>query len=611
MGFFVRNRIKTNKFRQRHYHNRLMLLNTLIFMVVAYFFAFIASDYAIRLERIQALQQNRDALNSITRYYDRKLDEFLHLIFPLYDEPQYYDAISRLLEAKSDLEYESDAYNKLHIVSTLQGLAVRDTDIAAILIYKNLTDARFVYSAENRTLERVGSEYPFFSMMEEKGTGRSLYGTRTIAGGSGNIRVHGIAATLGSRGIRHNAGSLVITYRTRAMERILQEYSDKVQGNFVIISTQGEMIFDSHRAYGDGMFPHTDILLSEEDIVLIDGIPCYVQRIPMLNRQYIGAHIVPKSIIDETGTDLPRFIYAIFTGMIMVSAILYFLAGSLASRRVGELVEGMKRVGSNNLSYRFEIRGRSDEFEQIAVRFNDMCDELQITIDREYVSEINKKNAELNALQAGINPHFLYNTLEAIRIKAVDDGNSDIGEMIVLLANLFRSIVREDTFISIQKEINTCSMYLSIFTLRYAHNLEYELSVEPQIFEYGIPKNLLQPIIENYFIHGIREDSDNNRFLLHGIVRDDDIFFTMEDNGRGIEQARIKEINTQLHKSEVAKGSSYGLANVHDRIRLIYGEPYGIRIESIPNEKTTVIVHIRALTLDELKEAIRTNMDKM
>jgi two-component system sensor histidine kinase YesM len=230
-----------------------------------------------------------------------------------------------------------------------------------------------------------------------------------------------------------------------------------------------------------------------------------------------------------------------------------------------------------------------------------MCNELESTINREYVNEIKKKNAELQALQAGINPHFLYNTLEAIRIKAIDDGSNNVAEMIVLLAHLYRSIVRDQTFIPIRKEINMCEMYLNIFSLRYASNLDYDINIEPQLMEYGIPKNLLQPIIENYFVHGIRLNNEYNRFTIHGFLAGEDICFKFEDNGRGMNGARLMEVRNRLDSITKSDESSYGLSNVNERIKLVYGESYGIVVKSKEDSNTEVTVRIRALTCGQLE----------
>lgn len=605
MEFLKRWIAKVQRLFQHRYYNRLMLYNTLIFMVVAYIFAFIASDYAIRMERIKRLQQNRDALGAICSYYDRKHDEFLDLIFPLYEQFDNYEIISGLLESKTDRQYQEDAFAKQEIVNMLQRISIRDKDIFEILIYKNLTGERYVYNSNYRTFNRVGSNYLFFNELEKKRTGRTIYGTEVIDSDSTTTRLYGIGGTLGTKNIRREAGSFAIVYETRGIERILQGYGKKIKGRFMILGVEGQIIFDSHMEYEKKEFPNIELILAGNDSMSIDGKPHYVQTIKMLNRNYICANIVSKEEIDDEKTTLPFFIFLLFSVMVLVIWSLYLVSGSLVSRRVDELTKGMKLIGTNNLSYRIPLLGRNDEFEEISMRFNEMCDELQETINREYLSEISKKNAELSALQAGINPHFLYNTLEAIRIKAVDDGNCDVAEMIVLLASLFRNVVKGDTFIPIHKEINTCNMYLSIFSMRYATNLDFEVHIDPDILEYGIPKNLLQPIIENYFIHGIRNDWEQNRFVITGWRDGQDILFTFEDNGRGIDSDKLVEIQNNLRINDLNKKSSYGLTNVNQRIQLVYGKNYGLWIDIDQNNNTCVDVKIKALTCEELKEQIR------
>jgi len=172
----------------------------------------------------------------------------------------------------------------------------------------------------------------------------------------------------------------------------------------------------------------------------------------------------------------------------------------------------------------------------------------------------------------------------------------------VLLANLYRSLVRDHTFVTIGKEVSLCEMYVDIFSLRYDSKFYYEIDIEPQIQEYGIPKNLLQPLVENYFVYGIRSGFDNNRFIIQGWKKDDDIFFCFEDNGYGIPKDRLDEIKTRLSDLDHNGNAGYGLSNIHERIRLIYGDTYGISINSEENSYTQVFVHIKAVPCDELKK---------
>lgn len=581
-----------------------MLYTTLVFLAVAYLLAFLAGQYATQLEAVKQLQQSRDALNALFGYYERKNDDFLNLIYTIYDTEETYTAISEMLEAKSDAEYENNPFVKQQIVRTMAGLAVQDRDIASILLYKNLTGALYVYNTGKRFMERVGTDFPIYKQLNEQTPGRYITGTRTIVSGSMSQQVYGISGTLGSKNIRLMAGQLLIEYNTQAIENVFQGYAGKTLGQFLIVSGNGDVIFDSNGQYDDEPFRQLSTLQSGAGSATIDGKRYYVQTIVNEKRNYIGANLVPKAEIDRKSAHTRMLIYAVFTTLAFVCVVLYSFAGAVVSRRVNELIKGMKRVSANHLSYRIPLPKRSDEFAEIAARFNLMCDELQIIIQREYVAELKKKNAELNALQAGINPHFLYNTLEAIRIKATDDGNQDIAEMIVLLAHLYRSVVRDRTFIPIRKELSMCGMYLSIFSLRYASNLEYDIDVEHRVMEYGLPKNLLQPIIENYFVHGIGTADESSRFTIRGYWQDGDVLFHFEDNGRGMSEERLTEVRNRLDMTESTAGPSYGLANVHERIRLVYGEPYGVSVDSQKNRRTRITVRIKALTCEELESRL-------
>lgn len=589
-------------FRMR-FHSRLMLYNTLIFLIVAYSLAFVAAHYAMKFNKVTQLQQSHDLLNALDNYYSGKNDHFLFLLFPLYEIQNNYNVMSRLMEASSELDYENDPFVKQEIVGLLQSIAERDPDIVSVQLRKNLTGAQYVYNAKSRTVSLVAEGQPFVAELGRQKLGRTLYGTRQIDGGKSNssvVQVYGIAGTLGTANIRQNAGQILITYNTQALQRIYEDSSDETMGRFIIVTEEGEWIYDSDNRYGQESRLDWGKWKQGENTVTIDGEKYLAQVVKSDNRNYIAANIVPKKLVDRKGSHLLFLIVGAVTAMAILCAILYFVAGSLASRRVRELIRAMKFVGSNNLSYRIPLKGREDEFEDLAARFNMMCDELQETINREYFSQIRKKNAELKALQAGLNPHFLYNTLEAIRIKAFDDGNERVAQMIVLLAGLYRSLVRDSTFIQIRSELSICDMYIQIFSLRYASQLEYEVDVAPKMMEYGIPKNLLQPIIENYFVHGIREKDENNRFVIRGRIDDGDLLFEIEDNGRGMEPSRLKEVQSSLEASSPVFRSHYGLYSAHERIQLVYGNDYGIRLESDENLRTRVSVRIPMLSSEQL-----------
>jgi len=590
-------------------YSRLMLYNTAIFVVVAFVFTYVAGRYSQQIDTIKQLQQSRDALNAIYNYYDTKQNDFVNLVLPLYEDPSAYQTLSEWLEAPSDDVYENDASAKSKLVQMMELVAVRDRDLAAILVRKERTGATFLYTRRNRLVERVDADDPFVGLLTGKAAGRSAYGTKTIRSGPQTQDVYGISGTLRSNGIRERAGTFLFAYAEEALDRVFQPYAGRAQGRFLLVTREGEIIFDTaeRSSGGDGRggrFPHMDLLEEGVESAKIDGEPYFVQTVKHDYRGYVAVNLIPKEDLLRNGTGI-RWIYVLFASMAFVCAVLYLIAGRFVTRRVNELIRGMKRVGSNHWDYRIPERGRYDEFEEIASRFNLMVDELRSTINREYVSEIKKKNAELKALQAGISPHFLYNTLEAIRIKAADDGNDEVAEMIVLLAQLYRSIVRDRNFIEIRKELSLCRLYLNLFSIRYASRLEFDIDVDAEVLAYGIPKNLLQPIIENYFVHGIHLDRDDNAFSIRGYARDGDIVFEFENNGRGMTDARLQEIRRRLEEDDPRGTESYGLTNVNERIRLVYGRDYGLRLESGERGRTTVRARIKALTCEELEGNLR------
>lgn len=585
-----------------HLYSRLMICYTLIFVLVTYAFAFVATKYYNKFETVKNLQQSRNALNAVCSYYAVKQAELPDIMLPFYQTDVDHFSLDSMLRSPTE-ELYSDPINKMGIFDVLEKIAQRDGDIKEILLYKDINQSKYVYIRKDKTIDSVGAGYPFFDEMERHRFGRIIIGTRNT---SKDYKVnsdyfYGIGGVIGLDKDAGVAGKFLIAFNTEALERIFKGYSG-TYGRFVLVSLTGDVIYDSNGKYDGEKFPYIDTLLSLKDNASIGGQKCYIQTIKDPKANIIAANIVP--IKDLEDKKFSRLVYGAFTLMASICAALYMLGGHFISRRVKEFELAMKRVGSNNLSYRIPILKRADEFEEIAVKFNEMCDELQKTIEREYISEIKKKTAELGSLQAGINPHFLYNTLEVIRVRAMDTGNEDVAKMIINLANLYRSIVRDRTFIPIRNEINICEMYMDIFSFRYENSLEYEMNIDSRIMEFGIPKNLLQPIIENYFVHGVKDEFYANRFEIRGFLTNGDICFVFEDNGRGICKEQLNETKMNIKAVKPENESGYGLLNIQKRIQLIYGETYGITLESEENNMTQITVMIKAMTCDELEASL-------
>jgi two-component system sensor histidine kinase YesM len=206
----------------------------------------------------------------------------------------------------------------------------------------------------------------------------------------------------------------------------------------------------------------------------------------------------------------------------------------------------------------------------------------------------------ITALQSQINPHFLYNSLEAIRMKAVSEGNEQVGEMIWILSTLFRNSIKEDTIILIRNEIKYSKTYLELFKIRYEGKLSVNMVVDQNLMNYGIIKHIIQPVIENYIIHGFDARRDDNLVTIRCYSEDSAIVIEVSDNGKGIRSEDLQILRDDLRSFDINQISSIGLRNVNERIKLIYGTEFGVCIDSEEGAGTHVTLRIPKKTKEEL-----------
>lgn len=250
--------------------------------------------------------------------------------------------------------------------------------------------------------------------------------------------------------------------------------------------------------------------------------------------------------------------------------------------RVGSILNAMNEVTTGDLQVRLPVNNSKDELDMIACNFNDMCEKLELYIQKSYLAEIEQKNAQMQALQSQINPHFLYNTLEAIRMKAICNGDREVGKMLYSMVGLFRSQLKEADVITLGQELDYCKQYLELFMYRYPGIFQYHVECCPELLSLPIIKFVLQPIAENYFIHGIDRERQDNEVWVRAEKQGENLFLYVEDNGYGMEEQEIEKKNRELRENLSDRGEkkSIGITNVNRRIKAVYGDACGISIES-------------------------------
>ena len=284
--------------------------------------------------------------------------------------------------------------------------------------------------------------------------------------------------------------------------------------------------------------------------------------------------------------------------LIIFVAAIYIHSRAIAKRittPVTELVDMTQRFAGGDFSIEYHP-GSNDEMEILAESFNSMVREMKTLIDDIHREQENAKDAELRLLQEQINPHFLYNTLDAIVWMTEAGENHKAIQIVQELSSFFRiSLSKGKSEISIENERNHIKSYLEIQRYRYQDILDYELDFDEDILEYHIQKLTLQPIVENALYHGIKNKRGKGLIKVSGTKKGEDITFTVQDNGRGMNEAELENLRGLISgRVTREKEGGYGMANVEKRIEMLYGEEYGMSVESIFGEGTTVTVRIPA-----------------
>ncbi|REK69437.1 cache domain-containing sensor histidine kinase [Paenibacillus paeoniae] len=297
---------------------------------------------------------------------------------------------------------------------------------------------------------------------------------------------------------------------------------------------------------------------------------------------------VPLTIIKQEAERVQTYILLIC----LLCFVLFTFTGIFMSRyfskRITKFVSVLNAFREGDLHKRISYRGR-DEFSQIATALNGMGEDVEALINKVYLTQLQKKEAELEMLQTQINPHFLYNTLSSINRLAKFGENEKLQKMVVQLAKFYRLTLNSGkTLIPVSSEVEQANAYLDIQKVKYGRRLEATFDVDVNVWQYETIKLILQPFVENVLKHAWSGDRIHIRIVAK--LEGDDILYRVIDDGMGVRQERIAEIMSLSNDSE----TGFGIRNIHQRVQLQYGEQYGVSIFSRRGAGTSVDIRIPA-----------------
>ena len=285
-----------------------------------------------------------------------------------------------------------------------------------------------------------------------------------------------------------------------------------------------------------------------------------------------------------------RFCLIALVGVVVAVGIMSYLIPLSITRPFKELSQVTDEIAKGNLSVRANVN-TGVEATALSNSMNTMIDKINELLEQVTTEQIRLRKAEFELLQAQINPHFLYNTLDAIIWLAEAGEQKRVVGMVRNLSDFFRTSLNQGKDInSIKEEMLHVKSYLEIQHVRYQDILSYDIEVPEALYIYSIPKITIQPLVENALYHGIKNKRGMGHISIRGEAGEKDFTITVTDDGIGIDETRLRQVQSGIQNKVLTCKDFYGLYNVCERIRLNFGEEYGIFIESVYGEGTSVRV---------------------
>lgn len=399
------------------------------------------------------------------------------------------------------------------------------------------------------------------------------------------------------------SGVLIVDVAEKTVMDILSDLNLTKQNNIYLVDSGGKIVAHADKALIGKLMPenlHAAVAQGNDGKgkIQVNGKNEYVVYSTMNPTGWKVVAQVPTSEISErvklnqiTSIATLLGVFALF--LVLVFALLALIVRGM-NRRVQQVIRVIRKEGIERLD---ELHPMPDgDFMMLERSVDVLILRVRSLMEQTYKAQVLEREAQLRALQAQINPHFLYNTLDTINWIAIGHGMTDISQMIDSLAKYFRlSLNKGRDMMSVADELNLAQVYLDIQKSRFLNTFDYWIEPDPDVLSFIVPKLTLQPIVENALLHGIRKMKQKQGTIRVTAHREgDELVLIVADDGIGMEEEQAQRllIEPPQETRTDGVGSSYGLYNVNERVKLYAGESSGLSIVSKPGEGTTVTVRI-------------------
>lgn len=400
-----------------------------------------------------------------------------------------------------------------------------------------------------------------------------------------------------------NLGVILIDIELKEIEQILVDSFGDL-GQVIVIDEKNKIVASSNNIYDS----ESDVI--QEAITLTDfkNNPNTTSstRNNILLSHYLTyddwrvVAIIPSDLLLEDSL-ISVILFLIL--LILISALSFYISKIIIStitKPVHNMISLMKEVEGGNLDVKTTV-DYNDEIGDLSKSFNTMTLQVKTLMETSVEEQRTLRKYELKALQAQINPHFLYNTLDSVLWLARKDNTQDIIHIVSAMTKLFRvGLSRGKDIITIEDEIDHVKNYLLIQKFRYRKRFEYTIDIPDHLYHFKTLKLILQPLVENAIYHGIKLQKDNGTITIKAIDLEDSIVFKVEDTGLGMTEDTLANIHNAFDTKDESNITMYGIKNVNERIEIFFGKQYGLRYESEYKKGTVATITIPKYLGDDI-----------
>ena len=404
-----------------------------------------------------------------------------------------------------------------------------------------------------------------------------------------------------------SSGVLLVDMNFSGIEQICKNVEVSKNGYVYLIDRDGEIIYHPRQQliYSNLVNENNYEAAKYEDGNHIEKFQGNKRLVTVKTVGYTGWKLVAISPMSDITADYYGFrvfaIFIMFFAIFILISINMFVSSRIANpikaleNAVNDFEEGVVNLNiPENGSY---------EVQHLAKAIKSMVKQMNLLMENVMKEQEAKRKSELNALQAQINPHFLYNTLDSIIWMIENENYNGSIIMVTALARFFRiSLSKGKNVITVRDELEHARNYLTIQNIRYKNKFTYNIESEEDVLNLTSIKLIVQPLIENAIYHGMEYMSGEGEILVKAYKNEGDLYIDIIDNGLGMPQEVADKLLISKISSQQRKGSGIGLRNVHERIKLYFGENYGLEIYSEPDEGTTIRIHMPCMEFDSIKE---------